>query len=234
MTQSGNDKCQDDSTFQAHVSHESEWHVETIRHVSIHVWRQQVYVTSKLSISGFYIASRNSTIMKSRTPKCRKGLLWVSKTRKAKLRNPIKRPCQWVMWIVWSLQRFCDHEFYNVGVTMTRREKRCNLVSRSIKKRRDQIMKFCGPLIWLHFKDCDLDCRDSSPQECWNAKILKCEMAKSTGDPVLVIQWCWILGNLIEGLLFLFTVNRSVMIQLAELNHDSLMVGNSVAETFYP
>jgi hypothetical protein len=60
----------------------------------------------------------------------------------------------------------------------------------------------------------------------------KCEMAKSTRDPVLVIQWCWILGNLIEGLLFLFTVNRSVMIQLAELNHDSWTVGDSVADAF--
>jgi hypothetical protein len=59
---------------------------------------------------------------------------------------------------------------------MTRREKRRNLVSRSIKKRRDQIMKFCGPLIWLHFRDYDLECRDSSPQECRNVEIPKCEM----------------------------------------------------------
>jgi hypothetical protein len=48
---------------------------------------------------------------------------------------------------------------------MTRREKRRNPVSRSIKKRRDQIMKSCGPLIWLHFGDCDLECRDTSSQE---------------------------------------------------------------------
>jgi hypothetical protein len=41
---------------------------------------------------------------------------------------------------------------------MNRREKRRNPVSRSIKIRRDQIMKFCGPLIWLHFEDCDLEC----------------------------------------------------------------------------
>jgi hypothetical protein len=63
----------------------------------------------------------------------------------------------------------------------------------------------------------------------------KCEMRngeKSTRDPVLVIQRCWILGNLIEGLLLLFTVNRSVTIQLAELNHDSWTVGDSVADAF--
>jgi hypothetical protein len=49
---------------------------------------------------------------------------------------------------------------------------------------------------------------------------------------VLVIQWCWILGNMIEGLLLLFIVNRSVMIQLVELNHDSWTVGDSVTDVF--
>jgi hypothetical protein len=49
---------------------------------------------------------------------------------------------------------------------------------------------------------------------------------------VLVIQRCWILGNMIKGLLFLFTVNRSVTIQLAELNHDSWTVGDSVVDAF--
>jgi hypothetical protein len=77
-----------------------------------------------------------------------------------------------------------------------------------------------------------MESRDSSPQECRNDEMPKCEMVKSTRDPVLVIQRCWILGNLIEGLLFLFTVNRSVTIQLAELNHDSWMVGDSVADAF--
>jgi hypothetical protein len=65
-----------------------------------------------------------------------------------------------------------------------------------------------------------------------NAEMPNCEMAKSTRDPVLVIQRCWMLGNLIEGLLLLFIVNRSVMIQLAELNHDSWTVGDSVADAF--
>jgi hypothetical protein len=51
-------------------------------------------------------------------------------------------------------------------------------------------------------------------------------------DPVLVIQRCWILGNLIEGLLLLFTVNRSVTIQLAKLNHDSWTVGDLVTNAF--
>jgi hypothetical protein len=60
----------------------------------------------------------------------------------------------------------------------------------------------------------------------------KCEMEKSMRDPVLVIQRCWILGNLIEGILLLFTVNRLVMIQLTELNHDSWMVGDSVVDVF--
>jgi hypothetical protein len=64
-------------------------------------------------------------------------------------------------------------------------------------------------------------------------QVSKCEMEKSKRDPVLVIQRCWILGNLIEGLLLLFTVNRSVTIQLAELNHDSWMVGDSVADAFF-
>jgi hypothetical protein len=68
-------------------------------------------------------------------------------------------------------------------------------------------MKFFGPLIWLHFGDCDLECQDSSPQECQNVGMSKCEMEKSTQDPVLVIQRCWILGNMIEGLLLLFTIN---------------------------
>jgi hypothetical protein len=74
--------------------------------------------------------------------------------------------------------------------------------------------------------------QDSSPQECRNVEMPKCEMAKSTRDPMLVIQRCWILGNMIEGLLLLFTVNRSVMILLAELNHDSWIVGDSVADAF--
>jgi hypothetical protein len=56
----------------------------------------------------------------------------------------------------------------------------------------------------------------------------KCEMAKSMRDPVLVIQRCWILGNLIEGLLVLFMINCSVTIQLAKLNHGSWTVGVSV------
>jgi len=50
-------------------------------------------------------------------------------------------------------------------------------------------------------------------------------MAKLMQDIVLVIQRCWILGNLIEGLLFLFTINCSVTIQLAEPNHGSWTVG---------
>ena len=50
---------------------------------------------------------------------------------------------------------------------------------------------------------------------------------------MLVIQWYWILGNLIEGLLLLFTVNRSVTFQLPELNHDSWTVGDSVADVFF-
>jgi hypothetical protein len=166
MTQSGNDKFQVDPTFQAHVSCESKWHVVDIRHMSIHMWRQQFYVTSKLSIFGFYIARRNSTIMKSWTPKFRKGLLWVSKTRKEKLQNPINHPSQWVMWTIRSLQIFYDHEFYNVEVTMTRSKKCWNPMSRSIKKRSDRIMIFCEPLIWIDFKDCKLP-------KCWNDEMWK-------------------------------------------------------------
>ena len=49
-----------------------------------------------------------------------------------------------------------------------------------------------------------------------------------------LIQWCWLIGNLIEGLLFHLTGNRSVTIQLAEPNHGSWMVGDSVVEAFLP
>jgi hypothetical protein len=83
------------------------------------------------------------------------------------------------------------------------------------------------------FWDCDLECRDSSPQECRNAEILKCEMAKSMQDPVLVIQWCWIVGNLIKGLLLLLMINCSVTIQLAEPNHGSWTAGVLVAESLF-
>jgi hypothetical protein len=61
----------------------------------------------------------------------------------------------------------------------------------------------------------------------------KYEMVKSTRDPVLVIKWYWIHGNLIEGLLFLFMINCSVTIQLAEPNHGSWTVGVSVAEALF-
>jgi hypothetical protein len=47
-----------------------------------------------------------------------------------------------------------------------------------------------------------------------------------------LIQRCWLIGNLIEGLLFHLIGNRSVTIQLAEPNHGSWMVGDSVAEAF--
>ena len=66
-----------------------------------------------------------------------------------------------------------------------------------------------------------------------NAEIPKCEMVKSTQDLVLVIQWCWILGNLIEGLLFLFTINCSVTIQLVEPNHGSWTVHILVVEALF-
>jgi hypothetical protein len=67
----------------------------------------------------------------------------------------------------------------------------------------------------LHFEDHDLESRDASQQEfttceiskCQHVELSKCKVAKSTRDPVLVIQRCWILGNLIEGLLFHLTVN---------------------------
>jgi hypothetical protein len=49
-----------------------------------------------------------------------------------------------------------------------------------------------------------------------------------------LIQRCWLIGNLIEGLLFHLTGNRSVTIQLAEPNHGSWTVGDSVAEAFFP
>jgi hypothetical protein len=71
-----------------------------------------------------------------------------------------------------------------------------------------------GAKFFWSFRDCDLECRDSSSQECQNAEILKWEMEKSTRDPMLVIQWCWILGNLIKGLMLLLMINFSATIQL--------------------
>jgi hypothetical protein len=51
-------------------------------------------------------------------------------------------------------------------------------------------------------------------------------------DPTDLIQWCWLFQNLIEGLFLIFMINFSVTIQLAELNHGSWTVGDSVAEAF--
>jgi hypothetical protein len=51
-------------------------------------------------------------------------------------------------------------------------------------------------------------------------------------DPADLIQWFWLFENLIEGLLLIFTVNHSVTIQLAELNHSSWTFGDSVVEAF--
>jgi hypothetical protein len=47
-----------------------------------------------------------------------------------------------------------------------------------------------------------------------------------------LIQRCWLIENLIEGLLFHLTSNRSVTIQLAELNRDSWTVGDSIDDAF--
>jgi hypothetical protein len=66
-----------------------------------------------------------------------------------------------------------------------------------------------------------------------NVEMQKCEVVKSTQDPVLVIQWRWILGNLIEGLLSLFMINYSVMIQLSEPNHGSCTVVILVAKALF-
>ena len=47
-----------------------------------------------------------------------------------------------------------------------------------------------------------------------------------------LIERYWLIGNLIEGLLFHLIGNRSVTIQLTELNHDFWTVGESVADVF--
>jgi hypothetical protein len=39
-------------------------------------------------------------------------------------------------------------------------------------------MKFCGPLIKIHFGDHDLECRDTSSQECRNDEMQNVEMPK--------------------------------------------------------
>jgi hypothetical protein len=39
-------------------------------------------------------------------------------------------------------------------------------------------MKFFGPLIKIHFRDCDLECRDTSPQECRNVELQNTKMSK--------------------------------------------------------
>jgi hypothetical protein len=53
-------------------------------------------------------------------------------------------------------------------------------------------------------------------------------------DPADLIQRCWLFEHLIEGLLLIFMINCSVTIQLAEPNHGSWTVGDSVAEAFFP
>ena len=91
-------------------------------------------------------------------------------------------------------------------------------------------------LLFRSFRDRDMERQDISSQgmlKCKNTEIPKCEMAKSMRDPVLVIQWCWILRNLIEGLLLLFMINCSIVIQLSEPNHGSWTIGVSVAEALF-
>ena len=51
--------------------------------------------------------------------------------------------------------------------------------------------------------------------------------------PMDLIQWCWLFENLIKGIMLIFTINFSVMIQLAEPNHGSWMVGVLVAEALF-
>jgi hypothetical protein len=57
------------------------------------------------------------------------------------------------------------------------------------------------------------------------AEIWKCERHFVSCNPTVQVNL-----NMIGGLLFHFTVNCSVTIQLAEPNHGSWTVGDSVAE----
>jgi hypothetical protein len=52
--------------------------------------------------------------------------------------------------------------------------------------------------------------------------------------PCDLIQRCWLFEHMIEGLSLIFMINYLVMIQLAEPNHGSWTVGDSVAEAFFP
>jgi hypothetical protein len=47
-----------------------------------------------------------------------------------------------------------------------------------------------------------------------NVEMPNCEMGKQARDPSFMIQWCRLFGNMIEGPPFLFSVNRSMAIQL--------------------
>jgi hypothetical protein len=51
-------------------------------------------------------------------------------------------------------------------------------------------------------------------------------------DPIDLIQPCLLIGNLIEGLLLIFTINCSVMFQLEEPNRGSWTFGDSVFDAF--
>ena len=52
-------------------------------------------------------------------------------------------------------------------------------------------MKFCGPLIWLHFGDCNLKSQGSSPQECRNAEMKNDEinMRPCACNPMVLDTW---------------------------------------------
>jgi hypothetical protein len=68
-------------------------------------------------------------------------------------------------------------------------------------------MKFCGPLIWIHFGDRDLESRDASQQEFTTCEIANCRNKKCERHFVSCNPTVQVNSNMIEGLLFHLTVN---------------------------
>jgi hypothetical protein len=58
-------------------------------------------------------------------------------------------------------------------------------------------MKFCGPLIWLHFGDCDLEVSKhftTRMSKCWNAEMQKTPFGESFGYHELEVSKHFTIG----------------------------------------
>jgi hypothetical protein len=68
-------------------------------------------------------------------------------------------------------------------------------------------MKFCGPLIWIHFGDHNLENRDPLQQEFATCEIANCRNTKCKIHFVSCNPTVQVNSNMIGGLLFHLIVN---------------------------